>query len=360
MWRFPLIALSVLTMGPVSVVPSLATSTLEAYSAYWLEPVARDYRQRWKKKTAKPETSAGNALARGRSSDDPESGEGASRKINITKPKWARGGSSSMGWTRQAKIRAGKFPSRRDTLSMEDMAATQFWLEMPDNRVLPVKLQRKGNTYQLNFRTKTGGNYRLLGYNGHGVEGGDRLHHYAFYSFMTHGDKPRKKTRDTRQIPGFHNGRPMLELFRLYDREGERYRSRAGHRARVRVLFKGEPLTNAPLILTTSKNWSKSLRTDAKGEAEFVLVKDDFQEGVLDKRKSSLYMLQTEHVEHSPGQLGGVGFDNQRYIATLSFSVFPDSNEWESKHFAFLIAMVTMIGAGTAIAIRRKPGRNTP
>ena len=95
------------------------------------------------------------------------------------------------------------------------------------------------------------------------------------------------------------------------------------------------------------------MRTDERGEVEFTLIKDDFQRGILDKRKSQLYMLQTEYEEQKPGQLSGLAYDKQRYVATLSFRVAPDNNEWESKHIAFLLAMITIIGAGTAIAIRR-------
>jgi hypothetical protein len=305
-------------------------------------------------------------------------GAGADRENGEQKRPRNRG-DMAMGRKRQVIVHQGVFPAaghsaktrtrraagshfigqmkKRHANPDQGMIYTQFYLEKPDNSIIPVKMEKKRGTYKIAYRTTQGGYYRLVGYNGNEIRNGSRLHLYSFYNFMTHGDMPKKNKPVANYLRGYQNGRPMLELVRIYDSERGRYRSRAGNKTRVRVLFKGKPVANVPLTLTTSKKWSKKVHTDERGEAEFILIKDVFQEGIINKRKSGLFMLKTEHTVNRAGQLSGKGYDKEHYIATLSFRVFPNSNEWESKRIAFLVAMLMIIGAGTAIAIRRKRQR---
>jgi hypothetical protein len=224
---------------------------------------------------------------------------------------------------------------------------------LPDNSFEPLKPQKKKGRYHIDYLYKTGGNYRLIGYNGGHVRDNTRQHLYSYYNFMAHGDKPSKKQRDLSPRPGFHDGNPMLEIVRFYDRARHRYRSRAGHKLYVRVLYKGKPVAEAPVTLTTSKNWQNKVETDERGEASFTLIKEDFQRAILNKRKSTLFMVQAEHTENTSGEVSGHAYGRERHIATLSFRVFPDSNEWENKHIAFLVVIFTVIVSGTAIVVYR-------
>jgi hypothetical protein len=348
----------------------VASPAMAGEAMIWFEPVVRDFRQSSNQKSATSMNRGGSAHA-------------SERPDGRTKVKWGTSTSekgkeqennrnrSGRGRKRQAMVRTGRFPAAARSRAMhtigqrrgqrrsssDDMVHTDFFLEMPDNSIIPVEMKKKRGAYKLAYQTKQGGSYRLVGYNSNNIKSRSRQHLFSFYNFMTHGDKPEKKEFAPSPRPGYHNGKPIFELVRLYDSERERYRSRTGHTARVQVLFKGKPVAGAPLTLTTSKNWAKSVRTNEHGEAELLLIKDDFQDGVIDRRKSSLYMLQTEYTEQKPGQLSGNGYDKQHYVATLSFRVSPDSKEWESKRVAFLLAMITIIGAGVAIAIRRKRRR---
>jgi hypothetical protein len=369
MKRFSVTGLAVAAVGFTLIAQGFVIQAYAKEKLIWIEPVVRDYRQMWKKKPADQNKSGGAQAAErksgrptdvtasidktksGRPSD--KAGRPADQKPKGEKKRSWGGGGHGMGRMRKANVRSGTFPQTKANLSDPDLKYTQFWLEMPDNRVMPVKLKQKGGGYNLSYPTKGGGDYRLIGYNGNHIEDGVRRHFYSFYNFMTHGDHPDEKPRDMKYRPGFHDGKPKLEMERVYNSRRGRYRSKAGQDARVRVLFKGQPVANAPVILTTSQNWQKRLMTDAQGEAAFTLIKEEFQGEVLDKRKATLYMLQTEHTEDSSGQLSGLEYNRETYAATLSFRVYPDSNEWESKRMAFLIAVFTTVVAGAAITVQR-------
>jgi hypothetical protein len=356
MQRFSLTSLSIMVAGLLQLAPGLATDVLASNSVIWIEPVARDYGQAWKKKTA-ASPNAGDRISsdhENRERAEPSHEPAANLQNRDAKKADNRGGMGH-GRTRlrKATVHAGAFPQSNANPSGPALLLTQFWLELPDNSLMPVKLKKSRGRHLLTYPYTTGGDYRLIGYHGNQVQGDARLHFYSYYCFMAHGDKPDKQPRDSSSRPGFHNGRPMLEIIRFYDSERIRYRSRAGHRLHVRVLYKGKPVVNAPVILTTSNSWQKRIETDDRGEASFTLIKEDFQHGFLDKHKSTLFMLQTEHSESSPGVSSGSPFAQEKYIATLSFQVFPDSNEWESKHIAFLIVIFTIVVVGTAIVIHR-------
>lgn len=361
MRRFSLTGLSILTAGLILIATGGNARVLAGDSFIWIEPVIRCQGWTQEKRTAVAGKAERSAFAgdkkSSRSADAPESYAG--QKSGGAKQTGNRGGMGHRrGRMRKAIVRAGLFPEGKKDVPDTDLAATQFWLELPDNRLTPIELKKKRGRYRVDYPTKTGGDYRLIGYNGNQVADRNRQHRYSYYAFMTHGDKPDKQPRDPIQHPGFHEDKPKLEIVRLYDSERDRYRSRAGHKLQVRVLYKGAPVPNAPLTLTTSKNWQKNLETDERGEAEFTLIKDDFQQSAFNKRKSTLYLLRTEHIADSPGELSGEAYDRERYVATLSFLVFPDSNEWESKQSAFLIAVFTIVVAAAAIIVHRMRRRN--
>lgn len=254
-------------------------------------------------------------------------------------------------------VRGGDFPPGPSQADNAGIAGTQFWLEKPDNSVMSLGLDKKRGGYKVSYATGQGGHYRIVGYNGNEVRNGSRLHLFSFYEFMAHGDKPQPQPGERGDRRGYLDGRPVFELTRVYDSERGRFRSRAGDRAVVRVLFRGQPASDVPVTLTTARNWSKTARTDASGNAEFTLIKDVFQDGPFDKNRSSLFMLKAEHTEPATGQISGIGFEQERYVATLSFPVYPDSGEWESKRMAFLVAFATMLAAATAIGINRSRNR---
>ncbi len=395
MLRVSLKGLAVAIAGLTSMGGGLVNQAFATTNLIWVEPVSRDSNRTWGQKPSRPDGSGKRSPAQTKDSGKPRGAGSSSRERQVAQLAAHAGGpqqlvahdgqpqrlaargeqSQSPAQTRgkkekkprsyggerntlQALVKAGNFPLTKSGPTDPDLQFTEFWLELPDNQIVAIDLKKTRGRYQLEIPAETGGNYRLIGYNRNRVEAGSLLHRYSFYNFMRHGDAPDTMPRDMSYRRGFDDGRPTLEIVRLYDRERERYRSQSGQEARIRVLYKGEPVANAPVTLKTSDNWQKRVITDDNGEAHFTLIKDVFQDGVFDKRKSTIYLFETEYVEDIAGHLGGIGYDREAHIATLSFQVFPDSNEWESKRIAFIIVLFTAVIAGAAIALHRSRRRN--
>ena len=68
-------------------------------------------------------------------------------------------------------------------------------------------------------------------------------------------------------------------------------------------------------------------------------------------------MLRIKHQVDSSGVHQGKPYENERYIATLPFRVSPALSDWQSKNMAYMAALITIIGAAVAIAIRRRRKR---
>ncbi|HQF29941.1 MAG TPA: hypothetical protein PLJ34_00705 [Hyphomicrobiales bacterium] len=346
----------------------LQATTVEAVAetrTMWLGLVDRDGQRPSQERTAADRTAGGGPGERapagqGAGMRMPSGDRGADMRMP-SGDRAARGGSGGEGGgarshgerMQKALIYEGVFPQANARPAGAGPLDARFWLERPDHRLVPLTVRQEGPRRRVEFPTGTGGDYRLIGYDGDRVAGGSRLHLYAYYGFMMHGEVPGKVQRDTAYRPGFLGGTPRLEIVRFFDNDGDRYRSRVGHTARVQVLFEGKPLANAPISLTTSQDWQRRLQTDADGKAEFTLIKEEFRDGPIDKNRTALFLLQTEHVEDSPGNYFGNPYERERFVATLAFQVFPDSNEWESKRVAYLIFVFTTLVGGAAIVTQR-------
>lgn len=238
-----------------------------------------------------------------------------------------------------------------------------MWLEKPDREILAIDPRRRRNKATANYKTAQGGNYRIVAYRDAGMQNGLSTHLYGFYEFMAHGDKPGLKQPSVEERAGYFKGRPEFEITREYEDEGERYRSRTGNMARLVVSFRGKPLSGIPVTLITSQGWRQTKSTNDDGMAVFTLIKEDFPEGKVDKRKSSLYIARASYLASRRGKEGTGADGSAMYTASMSIRVSPSAYEWESHSTAYLVTIFTVGAAGTAIAIRRrrkkmKPARN--
>ena len=196
----------------------------------------------------------------------------------------------------------------------------------------------------------------MFAYNDMGVKDGSRVHLLSHLTYFSHGEHADEKDAPTVEGPGYYQGRPVLELERLCANHRECYRTVTGKNLRVQASFKGQPLANTMLTMTTEKGWRQTKRTDAHGKASFVIIKEDFPEKA-DRRKSEDYLVTLEHTTHEMGMLNGQHYHGERYIATLPLRVFPSRLDWESRSVSFLVLAGVIIVAGGAIAIRRKRRR---
>jgi hypothetical protein len=340
----------------------------------WLEPISYqqmlEMMEKAKAMAAKaregkgaPESAKKWGKPEGKPSGRPE-GKPTAKKEGEKKKSWSRGGNRM----RSINLRSGAFPAKKPAQMKAswgggkawgkpkmggNSSSSVVWLERSDNTIQPLKVsQRRGST-AAEYKSDDGGWYRLYAYNDLGVKDKVWVNLFSYYSFMSHGDKPEKQSPPPMVGAGYFDGHPELELKRVYADGKPAYRSYVGEDVRVRAIFRGMPVEGARMVMTTEQGWRQSKTTDANGEAKFTLIKEDFPEEV-DSRKSELYMISLKHEVPNSGKYRGVVYEKERYVATMPFRVSPDKNEWQIQYLAYLAAIITIVGSGIAIAIRRK------
>ncbi len=252
---------------------------------------------------------------------------------------------------------SGRKPAGKPTMKRGDSNSSVVWLERPDSTIQKIEVKQRGPETRAEYAADDGGWYRIFAYKDLGLKGTTRTNLYSYYTFMSHGDKPEEKEQPPIERQGYFNGSPELELVRVYPDGKRRYRDYVGDTIRVRALFRGKPLAGGRMALTTVQGWHQAKTTDANGEVEFTLIKEDFHEDGVDRRKSELYLLRLEHREAGMAEYRGKLYDQERYIATLPFYVSAALSDWQSQNMAYLAAIITMVGAAVAIAIRRRRKR---
>jgi hypothetical protein len=262
---------------------------------------------------------------------------------------------------RRTSLRFGSFPQPkggpggRPGKHAKDLAAGSIvWLERPDNTIDSATLKQRRSAHQAEYKADDGGWYRLFAFKDFGVEETTRVKYFSYYSFMSHGEKVGQKERQPMIRPGYFEDQPELELVEIHEDGEPRYSKYVGDEIRVGALLHGAPLAGARLILTTQQGWSQTRITDERGEAAFTLIKEDFPEDGVDRRKSELYLVRADHRAEVSGQYHGASYDTTRYIATMPFRVSPAKEDWQSQRIAYLVVIVTIIGSAVAIAIRRR------
>jgi hypothetical protein len=272
------------------------------------------------------------------------------------KPSWRSGMRM-----RRTYLRFGPFPQEEKKpagrpqggMMMNPAADSMVWLERPDNTIGSAMVKQRRSAVQAEYKADDGGWYRLFAYNDLGVKGGVRQKYFSYYTFMSHGDEVDPKEPEPMMRQGYFQGEPELELVQLYEDDEQRYRKYVGDTLRVSALFRGRLLAGARLTLTTEQGWSQTRTTDEFGEAEFTLIKEEFNEEV-DRRGSELYLVRVDHRAPMGGQYMGASYDSTRYVATMPFRVSAAKEDWQSQRIAYLLVMITVIGSAVAIAIRRK------
>ncbi|MCW9002424.1 MAG: hypothetical protein OQJ87_06860 [Rhodospirillales bacterium] len=256
--------------------------------------------------------------------------------------------------TKRGSTRGGGKPG--DARGKTPMENTILWVKFPDNRMESFKPKSRGPNLMVSHPSGMAGWYKLFAYNDLGVRNGTWVQLFSHISNFGHGDDVDEQEEKTPDGAGYYEGRPILELERLCHDDHACYRSHTGQPLHVRASFMGKPLANTPLTLITEQGWRQVKRTDANGEAMFVLIKETLSDET-DRHQSENYLLTLEHVVEEMGMLGDEHFHNQRYVATLPMKVYQSRLEWESQSMGFLsLGGVVLVAAG-AIAIRRKRRR---
>jgi hypothetical protein len=334
----------------------------------WLEPLTyqqmREMMDKAKEMREKAAAQMGSKPGAEQPSGRPSTGGKPSSEKENKKPSWSSGQR-----LRRIYLRSGRFPAAKsenqpgrrpgqERPQIESFASgSMVWLERPDSTIEGIEVKQRGPETRAEYAADDGGWYRIFAYNDLGVQDKSLVRLFSYYTFMSHGDKADEKEPELIEREGYYEGSPELELVFVYDDGKRRYRENVGNKIRVRALFRGEPVVKGRMALITEQGWRQMQTTDDNGEAQFTLIKEDFHDDGVDRSKSELYLLQLKHQVESSGVHQGESYENEHYIATLPFRVSPALSDWQSKYMAYLAAIITIIGAAVAIAIRRRRKR---
>lgn len=114
---------------------------------------------------------------------------------------------------------------------------------------------------------------------------------------------------------------------------------------RMQVKFRGNPLPNSAVTITTESGWKQELYTDRNGR----ITVEPFERKLRQGRITETYLYSCSHTEPQTGIT---------YVATLPVIVTEASPEWENAAHGYIIWMTLSIGILFAVIfagyIRRK------
>ena len=237
------------------------------------------------------------------------------------------------------------------------LAQTICWLKSPDQsykRIIPQKTDDGFLIYDDAFLE---GLYQIFLYQNAGVKDGVRYHHYSTLWFRNAGEKDfAMQTVSQEPREGMYGEEPIFYLKELTkDNENNFVRQKrfTGDIVPVQVLFRGKPIAGLPVTLLTQQGWQKTIVTDKKGIASFVLIKEVFHGDVINKM-SEEYFFKVEYEQAVKGEFEGVVYEKEKHVANLRLSVFPTPSDWESKELGFYLIVGSLLVVIFAAAIRRK------
>ncbi len=243
------------------------------------------------------------------------------------------------------------------TAKAPNLAKTVCWLKSPDQsykKLIPAQRKEGFFIYDDAFLE---GLYQLFLFNDAGVKDGVRYRHYSTLWFRNAGEKDfEMQTVSQEPREGMHGEEPVFYLKELTKDKENNFvvqRRYTGDTVPVQVLFHGKPVAGLPVTLLTQQGWKKTVVTDEKGMAEFLLIKEVFHGESVNKRPEE-YFFKVEYELAAKGKFEGVAYEKEKYVSSLRLLVFPTPSDWESKSTGFYLIVGSILAVILAAAIRRK------
>ena len=135
---------------------------------------------------------------------------------------------------------------------------------------------------------KKSGQSEIFLYHDAGVKDGVRYYHSSTTWFRNVGEED-FETKLASQEPrqGMYEDQPVFYLKELTKDNEDNFvtqRHYTGDSLPVQALFQGQPVAGLPVTLTTQQGWEKTVVTDDKGIASFLLIKEVFHTDKVHKK----------------------------------------------------------------------------
>ncbi len=253
-------------------------------------------------------------------------------------------------------LKTGTFPSHIVTDSSE-LLKTVCWLKSPDQSYKRLFPRKKDEGILIFDEALLGGLYQIFLYHDAGVKDGTRYYHSSTVWFRNVGEddfETKPAVKETRE--GMYEDQPIFYLKELTKDNEDNFVTQkryTGDTLPVQVLFRGQPVAGLPVSLTTEQGWQKTVVTDEKGRAAFLLIKEVFHADKVNKKPEAYFLTSSYQVEKT-GELNGKSYSKEVYVSSLRLPVYPTPSDWESKSAGFYLIMGSVLAILFAAAIRRK------
>jgi hypothetical protein len=251
-------------------------------------------------------------------------------------------------------IKSGSYPNKSGSPDYLKNAAC--WIKLPDNTIHGLEPEKKKGVYRIYDDAFQKGRYDLTVYEDMGVIDGVRYHLFAHQAFRNTGDEVEELECEKKSYPGMYNGSPAFELVDLTEDDGNDFspmKKYTGDRVPFQVRFKGKPVSEGIISITTKGNWNKLVKIPEDGRIDLTLIKEIFHGEKINKEPQK-YLVTAEYTLDRPGTLNGEPYAKEVFRTSGLLAVYPTPLDWKSKGTGYTVMMFTGTAVCFGAAVRRK------
>jgi hypothetical protein len=130
---------------------------------------------------------------------------------------------------------------------------------------------------------------------------------------------------------------------------------RSGDEVSFRVLLAGKPAAGASVRMVTQHGWERTVTTNDKGVATFLVIRDYFPEwNDFQRRYREKYLVAAEYTVSQGGVAGGKAYRSARFRATLPGSYMPSKGDYTSYAYGFGLVLFASTFSGLGVYLYRR------
>ncbi len=288
-------------------------------------------------------------------------------------------------------LRAGDDLKKANYLS--DKMGQFYLLDVKSNASQPAPSSADSAHTAIKFKMPDEGYYNAY-YMEQNVRDGVRYVDVAKREVLKHNcqlghdfDVEQHRPQSAKQIP--------LEVLRLrFDDETYHTRFNSGKNVLFKVLYKGDPVANAAVTISTEEGWSRNSKTDSEGIVSFLVIQDRFKQNEAQevekkqykpkqtegarkykkegksehkqaesggshgrmRRRSEEFLVTVQYREPSIGEIDGLSYEQSVYTTTFPGHFSPSQSAYKSYAYGltFGSAGFLVLGIGSYMYRRRR------
>ncbi len=129
----------------------------------------------------------------------------------------------------------------------------------------------------------------------------------------------------------------------------------SGDKVTFMMMLNGNPVENANVLITTQKQWAKSLKTNKDGEITFQILGDYFSKWKeLNKKEIYKFLLTADYIVNEEGTYKNQPYKNIHYTCTMTEDYIPSETVYKSYVWALAVFVFVATILSLLIYLKRK------